>query len=294
MKLLLLLLLAAASALALRALWLTRRGRAARALFAAQRGLRGDAPGDLGLSVLCCCVESAAEVERLLAVDYPCCEVVAVLDSARRPELFAELMTRYRMFRVGSCCGLSAPGIRGLARSRQRCFRRLLLVDRTEGPAPEALAAAACVATYDYLLPLPAGTTLRPDAVERLAAAVSEHRAGEIEAVRTQPEGRTAVVAREALVEAGGDIARAWRRTSCRRRLTLWEPIFEAPAGDEALFPAPARRAAAALLALTTGFAAGMAWWPFAALLLTAALIWSAAATAALPITGRPAPEEAA
>ncbi|MDE7123340.1 MAG: hypothetical protein K2N93_03295 [Alistipes sp.] len=295
MKLLFLLLLAAPAAAALRSLWLVGRGRAARALFASQRGLRGDAPGDLGLSILCCGVGSVAEVERLLAVDYPCCEAVVAIDSVRRPELFAELMARYRMFRIGfsSASDLPAPGIRALARSRQRCFRRLVLVDCAEDPARAAFDAAACVASYDYLLPLRAGETLRSDAVERLAAAVSERPAGEVEAVRTGPDGRVVLVSREALAGAGGCARRAWRRAARRRRLTLWEPLVAAPVRD-GIFPPAVRRPAAAVLALAAGFAAGMGWWPFVALLLTAALVWSAVAAAnalaAAPLFGAEAP----
>ncbi len=283
MKILLLLLLAAVSAAALRALRLARRGRDARALFSLQRGLRGDAPGDVGLSLLCCGVGSADEVERLLAVDYPCCEVVVVVDSERRPELFAELMTRYRMFRIGYTCNgdLPAPGVRALARSRQRCFRRLLLVDRAESPAPEALDAAACVASYDYLLPLYAGERLRCDAVERLAAAVSEHPAGRVEAVRTRPDGRVVLVTREMLGAAGGFARLAWRHAARGRRLVLWEPIFEPQAGGDGLVPLRVRRLLAASLLLSAGFAVGMAWWPAAALLLTALLVWSVVVTVA-------------
>ncbi|WP_297930849.1 hypothetical protein [uncultured Alistipes sp.] len=280
MKLLLLLSLAATAAAALGALWLMRRGRAARALFDTCRTTRGDAPGDLGISILCAGVESADEVERLLSLDYPCSEVVAVVDAAQRPELFAALVSRYRMFRAGrgGVYELPDPGIRAIERSRNRCFRRLVLVDRGEDTAEGALDAAACIASYDYLLPLRRGERLRRDAVERLAAAVGEREAGEVELVRTQPDGRVALVARERLVACGG-FAGALRRCTPRgRRVTLWERLSDrAGAGYRRTVPAPVRGVAVGVLALAAGFTVAVQWWLFAALLFTAALVWTVA-----------------
>lgn len=278
MKLLLLLVLAALAAAALRALRLMRRGRDARALFDVCRSTRGDAPGGLGISVLCARVRSVDEVERLLSVDYPCSEVVATVDAAQCPELFASLAARYRMFRAmrGSAYELPAPGIRAVLRSRSRCFRRLVLVDRAEDTADGALDAAACVASYDYLLPVRDGERLRRDAVARLAAAVGEHPAGAVDLVVAQPDGRVALVARERLVACGGFAAPLRRCTPRRRRITLWERLSDGE-GAGLRLPAAVRGAAAGILALACGFTVAMGWWPYAALLFTAALVWTVA-----------------
>ena len=61
----------------------------------------------------------------------------------------------------------------------------------------------------------------------------------------------------------------------------LWEPIFEPQAGGDGLVPLRVRRLLAASLLLSAGFAVGMAWWPAAALLLTALLVWSVVVTVA-------------
>lgn len=165
------------------------RGRAAAAdlprpqqTTAAERRARAssDAPDGIGISVLCSGVTDAAQIENLLSPEYSRYEVIVVLDARRHAAEFAALTARYRMIRVEWVCSgeLEVSGVRALGRSRRRCFRRLVLVDRARDSEAGDFDAAASVATYDYLLPVRAGCFLLPGSVERLGRRTGRRPAG--------------------------------------------------------------------------------------------------------------------
>ena len=172
MKPILLLLFAATAACVGALLPLISRARSKRLLLNAVRRASSDAPDGIGISVLCSGVTDAAQIENLLSPEYSRYEVIVVLDARRHAAEFAALTARYRMIRVEWVCSgeLEVSGVRALGRSRRRCFRRLVLVDRVFDGAAGDLDAAAAVATYDYLLPVRAGCFLLPGSVERLVA----------------------------------------------------------------------------------------------------------------------------
>lgn len=167
MKLALLLFFAAAAVCACTLLLLILRARERRLLAAAARAAYSDAPDGIGISVLCSGVTDPAQLENLLSSEYSRYEVVAVFDSRRQTAEFRALAARYRMIRVewAPTGELEVAGVRALGRSRKRCFRRLVLVDRAFDGAAGDFDAAAAVATYDYLMPVGAGQYLVPGAV---------------------------------------------------------------------------------------------------------------------------------
>ena len=172
MKPILLLLFAATAACVGALLPLISRARSKRLLLNAVRRASSDAPDGIGISVLCSGVTDAAQIENLLSPEYSRYEVIVVLDARRHAAEFAALTARYRMIRVEWVCSgeLEVSGVRALGRSRRRCFRRLVLVDRARDSEAGDFDAAASVATYDYLLPVRAGCFLLPGSVERLVA----------------------------------------------------------------------------------------------------------------------------
>ena len=172
MKLILLLLFAATAACVGALLLLISRARDKRLLLNAVRRASSDAPDGIGISVLCSGVTDAAQIENLLSPEYSRYEVIVVLDARRHAAEFAALVARYRMIRVEWACSgeLEVSGVRALGRSRRRCFRRLVLVDRAWDSEAGDFDAAASVATYDYLLPVRTGCFLLPGTVERLWA----------------------------------------------------------------------------------------------------------------------------
>ena len=206
MKPILLLLFAATAACVGALLPLISRARSKRLLLNAVRRASSDAPDGIGISVLCSGVTDAAQIENLLSPEYSRYEVIVVLDARRHAAEFAALTARYRMIRVEWVCSgeLEVSGVRALGRSRRRCFRRLVLVDRAQDSEAGDFDAAASVATYDYLLPVRAGCFLLPGSVERLVAELGEGRPGSLDLIRSPLGEPAALLSREAVVAAGG------------------------------------------------------------------------------------------
>ena len=276
MLIVLLLLLAAVAAAALALLWLVVRGHNKRLLLAGSHAVASDTPGGIGISVLCSGVHAQEQVENLLSAEYAHYEVIVVLDSLRYPVEFAAFTARYRMIRVEYALSEELPvtGVRALGRSRRRCFRRLVLVDRARDSEAGDFDAAASVATYDYLLPVRAGCFLLPGSVERLVAELGEGRPGSLDLIRSPLGEPAALLSREAVVAAGGFGMRPLRGIPrCRRRM-LWEPLLAAPRSGVRM-PGRLRGLAVASLAAAFAAAAAAGWWTSAAALATLALVWA-------------------
>ena len=273
MKPILLLLFAATAACVGALLPLISRARSKRLLLNAVRRASSDAPDGIGISVLCSGVTDAAQIENLLSPEYSRYEVIVVLDARRHAAEFAALTARYHMIRVEWVCSgeLEVSGVRALGRSRRRCFRRLVLVDRAQDSEAGDFDAAASVATYDYLL---------PGSVERLVAELGEGRPGSLDLIRSPLGEPAALLSREAVVAAGGFGMRPLRGIPrCRRRM-LWEPLLAAPRSGVRM-PGRLRGLAVASLAAAFAAAAAAGWWTSAAALATLALVWAGGECAA-------------
>ena len=134
-----------------------------------------DGAGHIGVSLICIDTPSVERVADMLAVEYERYETVVVVDSVRRAEMMAELIERYSLVRVDYLRSeeFAASGcVRGLYRSRRRCFRRLTLVDADVDSGRMAVDAAADIAIYDYISVIGGDVTLLPYAVERLVAEI--------------------------------------------------------------------------------------------------------------------------
>ncbi len=207
------------------------RARNKQRVLAMMRGARCDAPDTIGVSVLCSGTTDPAQLENLLAVEYARYEVVVVVDAMRHPELFAQWVSRYRMIRVEwNVAGeLDVAGIRAVGRSRKRCFRRLVLVDREGGDRVGDYNAGAAVAAYDFLIPLASGVRLLPGAIERLVTELGEVACGAWD-WQSAGFGRAhVVVRREAVVAAGGFGSRVRRQIPASRRRVSWMPLLVTP-----------------------------------------------------------------
>lgn len=232
---------------------------------------------------------SPAQLENLLSSEYSRYEVVAVLDSRRQVAEFGALAARYRMIRVEwvSTGELEVTGVRALGRSRKRCFRRLVLVDRVFDGAAGDLDAAAAVATYDYLLPVGTGQRLLPGAVRtpRRGAGFGAARNAR---PRALAPGRTSRAPEPRGAGRRGRLrnaAPAGEFPASRRRI-LWEPLLARP-GSGWRVPRRWLLLPAALLAEAFGLSAAAGWWTAAAASVTAALVWTAAACASQAGSGR-------
>ncbi len=286
MKTVLLLLLCAVSAAVCLLVRAVLRGRNKRLLLGRMHGIGSSLSEEFGLSVLCSGVGTSECIEALLASEYTRFEVIVVLDAAGAPEAFARLTARYRMIRVEWRGSQEFPTavVRSLWRSRRRSCRRLVLVDRPQGPeyAPtDDWDAAAAVAAYDYLLPLDGCTCLLPDAVTRLVAELGEHPYGTVALVQSYIGPTVSLVSREAVSAAGG-FGSDWRSGIGRRnRIGLWEPL--AYRTDRPNAAKRRRHGTWVLWLLTLGglaaaaTAAAAGRWAIAAVLVTVAVVAGAA-----------------
>ena len=132
--------------------------------------------GFVGCSAICSGVRSIARIEELLGQEYDRYEVVITIDAELYPEEFSAIISHYRMIRVNCTHSEELPSatIRTLYRSRQRSFRRLILVDKPHSDIYGDLDAAATIASYNYLLPVGPTTHLCDKSIESIAITLSE------------------------------------------------------------------------------------------------------------------------
>jgi len=254
------------------------RARNKRLVAERMHGPLSDASGAVGFSLLCSDVRRTGQIENLLSSEYDRCEVIVVLDAWQRRALFETLAARYRMIRVDwhPSDELPVHGVRSMWRSRQRCFRRIVLLDRPRDNRADDWNAAASVASYDWLLPLHDGQYMLPGTLERLAVEIGEE---QCDALRSWSGEPVALLNREAVASAGGFGKHPLRRIPRRKRRTLWEPLFYRPQ----LQTRHRRWRQWAAAVLLGGIAATILTecWALAALLLATAAAWSATACAA-------------
>lgn len=259
-----------------------------RRLLAREHGVASDAPEGTGISAVCGGVYDHDQLENLLGVEYARYEVVVVLDARHFFAEFDAIVSRYRMIRVNyaPCEELPVAGVRGLYRSRQRCYRRLVLVDRAQGSVYDDFDAAGCVATYDYLLPVRQGCLLLPGTVERLAAELSEYPTGMLELVRSRLAEPAVLVSRETVLREGGFSRRVGHSVRRRNRRTLCEALLYRPCPERSSDPVWSTVTGSALIA-AAGLSAVYGAWLAAAVLTTAIVIWSALLLAVPLLSGQ-------
>ncbi len=277
-EIVLLLLMALIAISALAVVSRVRRAYNKRLLLAETPGVTCDGLDCMGVSVLCSGISDERQIENLLTVEYARYEVVLVLDAQRDTRAFRRIAARYQL--IGVNCPspeeLPVSGIRGFYRSRQRCYRRLVLLDRVSSDRYDDFDAAAAVATYDYVLPLQGECRLMPRAVERLVIELSEHPPGSLSLVRSFMGVPTFLFSRERVVREGGFANNPGRGLRRREIKTLYETLVYRP-GPLRRMNRGGRWVVPVLLPVVAG-AVGV-WfslWLLAAALTTAAIVWAA------------------
>ena len=309
--LLLLALLCATTVYALRRVLSAARSESCRRLMAETYRTTVDAADGAGISLLCGRADMQ-RLEALLAVEYPTCEVVATMDANDDYEGFTAIVERYAMVRVSHSLSHELPtvGIRALFRSRERRFRRLILIDKLASVESDDLNAAACYASYEYLWPLADGCLPAEDAVERLAVAVAECEGRSIDVIRTDTGAPAALYRRETVVACGGFGSSALSRLPSARVRTIHDVLVWCPVRSGSLLAAglgiepsaetcgttASRRAAVwgmrglvTAVVLTVAVAAAhLGWLPFVAVMAAVLAAWSAARYVMALSDGRP------
>lgn len=257
------------------------RARNKRELALSMLGTSCDAAGPIGFSLLCSGVRRLSQIENLLSSEYVRCEVVVVVDAALHRAFFETLVARYRLIRVEYLSSDEFPvsQVRSVWRSRRRCFRRVVLLDRPGERPSRDWNAAASVASFDLLVPVCDGQYLLPGALERLSVEVGQRSPGEFGVLRSRVGEPFVLLSREAVAAAGGFAPGLLRKIPRRVRISFREPVFFRPE----FRPRSSRRSlagaflfAAALFALVR-----FGYWPLVALLFAGALLWVAQALAA-------------
>lgn len=254
------------------------RARNKRLLALRMFGTSCDASGTIGFSLLCSGVRRLSQVENLLSSEYVRSEVVVVADASLRRAFFESLIARYRMIRVEYLPSDEFPvrHVRSMWRSRRRCFRRLVLLDRPEESPADDWNAAASVASYDYLVPVRDGQYLLPGALERLSVEAGQGRPGAVGALRSRVGEPFALLSREAVAAAGGFGPGLLRRIPRHARRWLWEPFFYRPEFRKRI--PQGRFLGIAALGCAVFAALWFGWRLLAALLLAGAVVLCAAA----------------
>lgn len=186
-----------------------RKGR----MLNACHGYGSDAMSQTGVSVVVAGLEHIEDIERRLSSEYWRYEVVVVVDSSRGAMNLAALRRKYAMIRVNypAATDLSIDGCAALYRSRQRRYRRLIIVDREHRSLGDDLNCGVEVASYEQIVPLERETFLTDGALPRLVTELQEdgHRPCDAISAPVMPlelfgRQRVAMIRRESIIEAGG------------------------------------------------------------------------------------------
>ena len=182
--------------------------------------------GFVGCSAICSGVRSIARIEELLGQEYDRYEVVITIDAELYPEEFSAIISHYRMIRVNCTHSEELPSatIRTLYRSRQRSFRRLILIDKPHSDIYGDLDAAATIASYNYLLPVGPTTHLCDKSIESIAITLSEqdfHNICLLHSVATD----TYIFSRDTVINNGGFSPHIVRQIPRSAQLHTYTPI---------------------------------------------------------------------
>lgn len=224
--------LIAVSIAAVRILAAKRKGR----MLSACHGYGSEAMSQTGVSVIVSGAQSEREIEERLSSEYWRYEVIITLDSSRDGRLLSRLCRKYSMIRVSfpTDGDLQIEGAPLLYRSRQRRYRRLVLIDRLYRSRADDWNCGVAVASFDRILPLESDRFLTSDALPRWVMELHETRPVQSDFISAQvspfhffDRRRVAMFSRMAVVRAGGFSGEHPRMQMIRnlRGRTLYLPL---------------------------------------------------------------------
>lgn len=189
-------------------------------------GYGSEAMSHTGVSVVVSGRQTESEIERRLSSEYWRYEVVVVIDSSLDARLLRTLCHKYALIRVSfpATDELPIDGTPSLYRSRQRRYRRLVVVDRLHRSRADDWNCGTVVASFERIVPIEADRFLLPDALPRWVMELherNEHR-NEVLSAFVAPthlfdRQRVAMFSRSAVIEAGGFAGEHPRRAMIRR-----------------------------------------------------------------------------
>lgn len=189
----------------------------------------GGSLGIVGCSVICCQNTNINQLKALLSNKFDHYEVIIVVDANLHPEPVSNIIFHYKMMRVNTpeYTELQHLHIRALYRSRQKCFRRLILIDQSFISPYDDMNAAITIASYDYLIPLIPPLLLRQGAIDDIIISLSQHPDCEIYMMRSNVDGCT-IFQRDAIVDEGGFKPKSYQHFTRHKTLFVNYPLYEA------------------------------------------------------------------
>ncbi|MBR4995492.1 MAG: hypothetical protein IKY82_05470 [Alistipes sp.] len=183
--------------------------------------------GFVGCSVICHTEVDMDLINHLLQSEYDRHEVVAALDSRLAPEEFYSIVEHFGMISVNPTTSNELKGIqlRALYRSRQRCYKRFVLIDAASTSPYDALNCATAVASFDYILPLPRNSRLHPYAIESAAMVISEQGDRGFDFIRCTADKECYILRREYIIQQDGFSASILGGTPRRNIISTAIPI---------------------------------------------------------------------
>ena len=220
----------------IRAISITRAAAAYRFLIANAAG-GCESLGFTGCSVICYDVNDIEQIENLLQTEYDRYEVLAVIDSRLNPDIFYTIVKRYGLINVNAIISNELPDthIRALYRSRQRRFRRLVLIDEAYTSLYNSLNCATLVAAYEYIIPLNASMLLRERAIEYAAILISENHQQSIVAIHSSADQECYIIKREYIIRHRGFSATLLRNTPASQIIATPTPLVYSANSKETL-----------------------------------------------------------
>lgn len=186
--------------------------------------------GTIGCSILCSGIKEIDKITALLSTEHDRVEVIITLDTNLYAEDSEQIIRHFKLMRVNTPDHSELPHthIRALYRSRQRCFRRLILLDQGYVSPHDDMNSASVVASYDYLIPLAAPYCLRPDALDNIFIALAKHTDLDIDILRSRVDGG-AVIQRDIVMAMGGFSAGMRYNAARVKTLTVDFPLLTLP-----------------------------------------------------------------
>ena len=231
--------------------------------------------GFIGCSAICYGIEEERQISELLQQEYERYEVIIILNASQEADLLKKIITRYRLIQVNTPTRSELPcEVRHLYRSRQRSFRRLIVVDAPYSSQYEAWNVGIAISSYEYILPLNGNAALYPKAIENIAIALCT--APQPIDVLRSTSSPAMLFNRNAIVALGGLASDVVRRIDSSSIVPTRTPILYHIRHTQKIF-SPSMAIITLLVTLLTVKSATENL-PFAAsIILTVIMLWAAA-----------------
>ena len=186
--------------------------------------------GVAGCSIVCSRVHDIEQLHSMLTTECDRYEVILALDTNLYADEAELIIHTFKMMRVNSpeYSELPHTPIRTLYRSRQRAFRRLILIDKGFTSTYDDLNAATAISSYDYLLPVTTDTRIRHGAIEDIIITLADHAYADFDIIHSVADGYR-VFHRDAIVSADGFSADILRKIKRSKTLDITFPLLSPP-----------------------------------------------------------------